>query len=74
MVLGTKRHPRKSWVVGEENGQYPNVIIELLSDSTANSDRTLKKEIYQNTFRTPDYFWFSPDTLEFKGAVMLSKQ
>jgi hypothetical protein len=54
-------------VVWEEGGKYPNVIVELLSDSTANQDRTTKKEIYQDIFRTPEYFWFSPDTLELKG-------
>ncbi|WP_008313860.1 Uma2 family endonuclease [Leptolyngbya sp. PCC 6406] len=67
VVLGTERRPRKSWVVWEEEGKYPNVIIELLSDSTAKTDRGLKKEIYQDTFRTPDYFWFDPHSLEFEG-------
>ncbi len=67
VVLNTERKPRKSWVVWEEGGKYPNVIIELLSNSTANIDRTNKKEIYQDIFRTPEYFWFSPETLEFKG-------
>ncbi len=67
VVLNTERKPRKSWVVWEEGGKYPNFIIELLSNSTANTDRTTKKEIYQDIFRTPDYFWFSPDTLEFQG-------
>jgi Uma2 family endonuclease len=67
VVLGTQRKTRKSWVVWEEDGKYPNVIIEILSDSTANTDRGLKKEIYQDTFRTPDYFWFDPYTLEFAG-------
>ncbi|NEQ47491.1 MAG: Uma2 family endonuclease [Leptolyngbya sp. SIOISBB] len=67
VVLGAEKRSRKSWVVWEEGGKYPNVIVELLSDSTADTDRTLKKEIYQDTFRTPDYFWFSPDTLEFQG-------
>ncbi|MEM6715449.1 MAG: Uma2 family endonuclease [Cyanobacteria bacterium P01_C01_bin.147] len=67
VVLGAEKRPRKSWVVWEEGGKYPNVIVELLSDSTAETDRTLKKGIYQDTFRTPDYFWFSPDTLEFQG-------
>ncbi|MEL7039089.1 MAG: hypothetical protein AAFO04_26295, partial [Cyanobacteria bacterium J06592_8] len=32
-----------------------------------NCDRTDKKKIYQDTFRTPEYFWFSPNTLEFQG-------
>ena len=67
VALGTENHPRKSWVVWEEDGKYPNIIIELLSDSTATTDRNLKKSIYQDTFRTPDYFWFSPDTQEFRG-------
>ncbi|MEB3278168.1 MAG: Uma2 family endonuclease [Lyngbya sp.] len=67
VVLNTERKPRNSWVVWEEGGKYPNVIIELLSPSTANVDRTTKKEIYQDVFRTPDYFWFSPNTLEFQG-------
>lgn len=67
VVRDTERKPRKSWVVWEEEGKYPNLIIELLSDSTAKVDRGQKKQIYQNTFRTPDYFWFDPHTLEFKG-------
>ena len=71
VVLGTERKPRKSWVVWEEGGKYPNIIIELLSDSTATTDRGLKKEIYQDIFRTPDYFWFDPHTLELCGFHLL---
>lgn len=67
VVLGTERKPRKSWVVWEEEGKYPNIIVELLSPSTADTDRGLKKQIYQDIFRTPDYFWFDPDRLEFAG-------
>jgi Uma2 family endonuclease len=67
LVKGTDNKPRKSWVVWEEGGKYPDLIIELLSDSTAEIDRDIKKEIYQDRFRTPEYFWFSPETLEFKG-------
>ncbi len=71
VVLGTERKTRKSWVVWEEDGKYPNVIVEILSNSTANTDRGLKKEIYQNTFRTPDYFWYDPYTQEFAGFHLL---
>ncbi|HEY9881179.1 MAG TPA: Uma2 family endonuclease [Leptolyngbyaceae cyanobacterium] len=67
VVLGTENRPRKSWVVWEEEGRYPNVIVELLSESTADTDRGLKKQIYQDIFRTPDYFWFDPNSLEFAG-------
>lgn len=74
VVLDTEKRPRKSWVVWEEGGKYPNVIIELLSYSTAQTDRGLKKQIYQNIFRTSDYFWFSPDTLEFEGYHLVQGQ
>ncbi len=67
VVLGAEKRPRKSWVLWEEDGRYPNVIIELLSPSTASIDRGLKKQIYQDIFRTPDYFWFDPTTQEFQG-------
>lgn len=67
VVLDTERRPRDSWVVWQEHDKYPNAIVEILSDSTAETDRGLKKQIYQDTFRTPDYFWFDPKTLEFRG-------
>jgi Uma2 family endonuclease len=73
-VLDTEKKPRKSWVVWEEDGRYPNIIIELLSKSTAAIDRGLKKQLYQDIFRTPDYFWFDPDTLEFAGFHLLDGQ
>ncbi|MEM6840157.1 MAG: Uma2 family endonuclease [Cyanobacteria bacterium P01_C01_bin.120] len=72
VVLGTERKPRKSWVVWEEGGRYPNVIVELLSESTAKTDRGLKKQIYQDIFRTPNYFWFDPDSLEFEGFQLMN--
>ena len=71
VVLDTERKTRKSWVIWEEDGKYPNFILEILSDSTANVDRNLKKKLYQNTFRTPDYFWFDPYSLEFAGFHLL---
>lgn len=72
VVLGTEKRPRKSWVVWAEDGKYPNVIVEILSDSTAKVDRTEKKTLYQNTFRTPEYFWFDPNTLEFQGFSLIN--
>jgi Uma2 family endonuclease len=74
VVLGTERRPRKSWTVWDEEGKYPNVIVEVLSNSTANIDKGLKQQLYQDTFRTPDYFWFDPDTLEFAGFHLLDGQ
>ncbi|WP_375506462.1 Uma2 family endonuclease [uncultured Nostoc sp.] len=67
VVLGTEKKDRKSWVVWQEDGKYPNVIVEILSSSTTAVDKGLKKQVYQDTFRTPDYFWFNPVTMELQG-------
>ncbi|NJO51394.1 MAG: Uma2 family endonuclease [Leptolyngbyaceae cyanobacterium RM2_2_4] len=74
LVKKTQKRPRRSWVVWEEDGKYPDLIIELLSDSTAGNDRNLKKEIYQDRFRTPEYFYFSPDTLELAGYRLIGQR
>jgi Uma2 family endonuclease len=72
VVLGAEDRPRKSWMLWAEQGKYPNIIIELLSDSTASVDRGFKKQLYQDTFRTPEYFWFHPQTLEFQGFGLIA--
>ncbi|MDJ0545465.1 MAG: Uma2 family endonuclease, partial [Microcystis sp. M53601_WE4] len=74
VVLDTEKHSRKSWVVWGEGGKYPNVIVEILSPSTANIDRNKKKNLYQNTFRTPNYFWFDPESLELQGFRLIAGQ
>ncbi len=73
LINQTERRPRKSWVVWEEGGQYPDLIIQLLSPATAKTDRSLKKVLYQDRFRTPEYFWFSPETLEFEGYRLVGQ-
>jgi Uma2 family endonuclease len=57
-VDGTKE--RQGWVVWEEAGRYPDTIIELMSPSTAKQDRGKKKDLYEQTFRTRDYFVYDP--------------
>lgn len=59
VVLDVPPGERKSWVVWEE-GKGPDVVIELLSDKTADQDRGDKKRIYQNQLRVGEYFWFDP--------------
>ena len=58
-VLGVPKGERKSWVVWEE-GKAPDVVIELLSESTVQADKNEKKLIYQNQMRVPEYFWYDP--------------
>jgi Uma2 family endonuclease len=51
---------RQGWVVWEEDGRYPDVIVELMSPGTAHIDRGVKKDIYERTFHTADYFIYDP--------------
>ncbi len=68
-VDGTRE--REAWVVWDEAGRYPDLIVELLSDSTAREDMTVKKALYERTFRTPEYFCYDPRTRELLGWHLL---
>ncbi|CAD5962231.1 hypothetical protein PCC9214_03263 [Planktothrix tepida] len=59
IVLDVPRKERKSWVIWEE-GKGPDIVIELLSESTAQRDKNEKKLIYQNQMRVTEYFWYDP--------------
>jgi len=59
VVLDVPPGERRSWVVWEE-GKGPDVVIELLSEKTAEQDRGPKKQIYQEQLRVGEYYWFDP--------------
>ena len=61
------QRPREYWAVWDENGKYPNLIVEFLSRSTAMADRTTKKDLCEQTFRTPEYYCFDPETNHLEG-------
>jgi Uma2 family endonuclease len=70
VVLGVPRGERKSWVVWEQ-GKAPDVVIELLSESTAAHDKGDKKQTYQDLMRVPEYFWFDPFHPEDRAGFRL---
>jgi Uma2 family endonuclease len=72
IVLNAEKRDRRSWTIWEEGGHYPNVVIELLSSSTATVDRTTKKDLYQKVWRLPEYYWFDPESLEFQGFRLVN--
>ncbi|MGB7414977.1 MAG: Uma2 family endonuclease [Thermosynechococcaceae cyanobacterium] len=74
VVLGAEKKDRRSWAIWEEGGKYPNLVIELLSSSTAAVDKGAKKTLYQDVWRVPDYFWFHPETMEFEGFHLVDGQ
>jgi Uma2 family endonuclease len=61
-------YSRQTWTVWNEGGRYPDVIVELMSPSTREIDLGKKKELYQQSFRTPNYFVFDPfETSSLQG-------
>lgn len=69
VVLGVPKQEHKSWLVWQE-GKGPDVIIELLSHSTAAVDKGEKKQVYQDNLRVPEYFWYHPFTGERAGFAL----
>jgi len=66
---------RQGWVVWEEEGRYPDVIVELMSPSTARVDLGLKKDLYERTFRTANYFVYDPfDPASLQGWHLAAAQ
>lgn len=62
---------RDSWIVPRERGRYPDLIVEFLSPGTARVDKGKKKEIYEQIFETPEYFWFDRRSSELVGWRLL---
>ena len=59
--------PRQYWAIWDEDGRYPNVIIELSSPSTSAEDHTTRKELYEQTFQTAEYFIYDPSARVVEG-------
>ncbi len=62
-----RKKKRLYWWVFDEDGRFPNVIIELASPSTIETDLTAKKELYERRFKTPEYFCYNPSNQSLLG-------
>ena len=58
---------RQIWIAWEEGGRLPDLIVELLSPSTAKVVRITKKELYAQVFRTAEYYMYDPDRHLLEG-------
>lgn len=67
VVLDTVKRERRSWVVWQEGGRTPDVVVELLSESTASVDRGEKKRIYERVLKVSEYFLYDPFSAELEG-------
>jgi hypothetical protein len=55
----------------EENGRLPDLVLELLSPSTAKVDYGEKKRLYQDVFKSSDYFLYEPRSELVDGYRLL---
>ncbi|HEX9618965.1 MAG TPA: Uma2 family endonuclease, partial [Polyangiaceae bacterium] len=67
VVTNTTRRERRAWVVWEEDGKGPDVVIELLSATTEKVDRGDKMRIYARLLKVGEYFLFDPFSGVFEG-------
>ena len=69
VFLDVERRVRKSWVVWEEDGKRPDLVIELLSETTRNNDLGRKKNVYER-LGVRDYFAYDPFTADLWGWTL----
>lgn len=71
VAIGTPvQRERKSWVVWEEGGKMPDVVIELLSESTEAVDRGVKMDIYARIMGVMEYYLYDPLTAQLEGYLL----
>jgi Uma2 family endonuclease len=70
-VDGTK--PRESWVVWNEDGRYPDLVVEFVSPSTRGKDVDANAQFYARVFRVPEYFWFDRRSGELVGYRLVGR-
>lgn len=70
VVMDTPKRERKSWVVWEEAGRTPDVVIELLSETTEHVDRGDKMRIYAKLLHVSEYYLFDPFTAVFEAYAL----
>jgi len=64
-VDGTR--DRLYWATWNEEGRYPDVIVELLSATIEREDLGSKKRLYEQVFRTTEYFCVAPQVERLMG-------
>jgi Uma2 family endonuclease len=72
-VDGTRN--RDAWIAWEEDSRLPDVVIELMSPSTAEVDLTTKKDIYERNLKTQDYFVYDPNNANYlRGWTLINRR
>ncbi len=74
IMLDVPHRTRKSWVIWQEDGKGPDLVIEFLSPTTEAVDRGDKMRIYETVLKIPEYFLYSPDSGLLEGYRLATKK
>ncbi len=66
--------PRDAWIVWEEGGRYPDLIVELSSPFKTMKDLGIKKSLYEKTFTTKEFFCFDHSENRLMGWTKITGQ
>jgi Uma2 family endonuclease len=69
VVTGVEPRERQGWIVWEEGGRYPQLVVEHMSPSTRKTDLTTKLRIYGNIWQVREYYAFDLETGELHAFV-----
>ncbi len=74
IMLDVPHRSRKSWVIWQEDGKGPDLVLELLSPTTEAVDRGDKMRIYATLLKVPEYFLYDPDSAVLEGYRLATKK
>ena len=60
VVFGVEMRPRDSYMAWREDGKLPHVVFEFTSRKTCKEDTEVKRPLYEQVLRVPEYFLFDP--------------
>ena len=69
VVLGVEPHERPGWIVWQEGGKYPDLVVEHMSPSTRAIDLGVKLRIYGSIWKVREYFAFDLESGEIHAFV-----
>lgn len=61
-AFGTRPEPRRTWKTWEEGGRFPEIVFEVVSDSSRLTDDRAKRGVYE-ALGVREYFLFDPERL-----------
>jgi Uma2 family endonuclease len=64
VVTGVEQKERQGWIVWQEGGRYPELVVEHMSPSTRQVDLGSKLSVYGNVWQVHEYYAFDLETGE----------